>query len=120
MKYLVIILLIVIVFAESSCYYDKPFLKDLTTCDTAIVTYSGSVNPLLTAYCTGCHSGANAPLGIKLDAYAGVKVQASNGKLLGTITHSPGFSPMPKNGVQLSDCNIAKIRKWVAAGAPNN
>ena len=118
MKYLAI-LLILAAFIQG-CYYDKQFLDPSTSCDTAIVTYSGSVSPVLTAFCTGCHSGANAPLGINLDSYTGVKLQVSNGKLLGVVTHSSGFSPMPKNGNKLSDCNIAKIRKWMTAGAPNN
>ena len=120
MKYLVFIALISIVFIQG-CYYDnKDILNPGSTCDTTIVTYSASVNPVLTAYCIGCHSGANAPLTINLDSYAGVKSQVTNGKLLGVVTHSSGFIPMPKNGNKLSDCNITKIRKWVAAGAPNN
>lgn len=119
MKYLGIILLL---FAGcmQGCYYDKQFLDPATSCDTAIVTYSGSVNGVLTAYCTGCHSGANSPLGINLDNYTSVKTQAVNGNLLGTITHGSGFIPMPKNGNKLSDCNIAKIKKWITGGAPNN
>jgi len=119
MKYLVIILLIFIAFLQS-CYYDKAFIDENSICDTAIVTYSSSVNPILTAYCTGCHSGANAPLGIMLDNYTGVKAEVTANKLLAVITHAPGVSPMPKNGNKLNDCNIAKIRIWIAAGAPNN
>ena len=66
MKYL-IILLISVIFLQG-CYYDnKDFLDPGTaTCDTTIVTYSASVSPVLTAYCVGCHSGANAPLGLRL------------------------------------------------------
>lgn len=121
MKYAAIILLLFFVIIQG-CYYDN---KDILNpggqaCDTAIVTYSGAVNPLLTAYCTGCHSGANAPLGVRLDTYNGTKSQVSNGKLLGTINHSPGFIPMPKNDNKLNDCNIAKIRKWITNGALNN
>lgn len=119
MKYPVLIIFMAFI---QGCYYDN---KDIlnpgaVTCDTSIITFSGSVKPILTAYCIGCHSGANAPLNVNLDLYAGVQSQVSNKKLLGTITHSTGFIPMPKNANKLSDCNIAKIRKWVAAGAPNN
>lgn len=121
MKYLVIFFLFLIALSGSGCYYDKAeLLNPVTSCDTAIVTYSGAVNPLLNANCTGCHSGVNAPNGVKLDTYPGVKIQAANGLLLGTITHTPGFSAMPKNGNKLNDCSIAKIRKWIAGGAPNN
>jgi hypothetical protein len=120
MKYLVFIALIFIVFIQG-CYYDNKDLLDPNSgCDTTFITYSASVNPVLTAYCIGCHSGANAPLGVALDTYPGVKTQATNGKLFGTVNHSSGFLPMPQNGNKLSDCNIAKIRLWVAAGAPNN
>jgi len=27
---------------------------------------------------------------------------------------------MPKNAAKLNSCNIAKIKKWVDAGFPNN
>jgi hypothetical protein len=36
------------------------------------------------------------------------------------INHSAGYSPMPKGGNKLPACQIAKVRRWVAAGAPNN
>ena len=121
MKYGIIIILILVTLAQG-CYYDDKDLLDpnRSICDTSIITYSGTINPILTGYCAGCHSGANAPLGIRVDSYTAVKALASNGKLLGTLTHSAGFIPMPKNGTKLSDCNIAKIRKWVTAGTPNN
>jgi hypothetical protein len=119
MKYMIFFFLFIAVISEG-CTYDKPFLNSSVVCDTAIVTYSGTVNPLLTTYCTGCHSGGNTPQGIRIDSYSAVKVIVANGKLLGSITYSPGFSPMPKNGAKLSNCDIGKIRKWITAGAPNN
>lgn len=120
MKYALIIL--VLAGFIQGCYYDDPDLLDpnRTVCDTSIVTYSGTINPILTAYCSGCHSGANAPSGVRTDNYSTVKTIASNGRLSGTVTHSPGFSPMPKNAGKLNSCSIEKIRKWVSAGAPNN
>jgi mono/diheme cytochrome c family protein len=79
------------------------------------------VVPVLTSNCYVCHSGAaTAGAGIKLDNYASVKVQVNNGRLLGSIEHKPGFSPMPKGGAKMQDCDIAKIRTWIKAGAPNN
>lgn len=121
MKYLIITGICFLALSLTGCYYDKGELLDpVTSCDTALVTYSGVVNPILTANCTGCHSGPNAPNGVKLDSYSPVKIQAVNGMLLGTIMHSAGFSAMPKGGNKLNDCSIAKIAKWVKAGAPNN
>ena len=118
----IIATLLMITLFETGCYYDKEELLNPGTaiCDTAIVTFSGSVKPILTANCTSCHSRPNPPLGVLLDEYSGVKEQAINGRLLGAVTHSPGFIPMPQNTTKLSDCNIAKIKKWVIAGAPDN
>lgn len=100
------------------CRYDKPVLP--AVCDTAIVTFSGSVKPILVTHCLNCHTGTTAPLGVRLDSYTAVKTVALNGKLLGTITHSPGFSPMPQNQAKLTDCQIATISKWINNGALNN
>jgi mono/diheme cytochrome c family protein len=44
----------------------------------------------------------------------------ANNKLLGSIKHLQGFSQMPKNGGQISQCEIDAIEKWVNAGYPNN
>jgi hypothetical protein len=40
--------------------------------------------------------------------------------LYGVISHSPGYRYMPKYGPKLPDCEIAGIKKWIDAGAPNN
>ena len=50
----------------------------------------------------------------------GVKAIASNGKLIGTVNWASGFSPMPKGGSKLPNCNITKLQQWINAGAPNN
>jgi hypothetical protein len=117
-----VIIIIIVAACIQGCYYDDPDILDpnRSVCDTTIITYSGTITPILTAYCSGCHSGANAPAGVTTDNYTGVKAIASSGKLLGTITHSPGFAQMPKNGAMLNSCSIAKIRKWITAGTPNN
>lgn len=119
MKYFVIILISIAVL--SGCYYDDPDVLDpnRSVCDTSIVTYSGSVSPILMGNCTGCHSGPNAANSIRLDSRASVLL-VGNQKLLGAINHSAGFSAMPKNGTKLSECSIAKIRIWLANGAPDN
>lgn len=106
------------------CYYDK---EDVlypvnVNCDTtATATFSGTVLPVLSNNCNGCHGGvATAGAGIKLDVYTGVKTYADNGKLLKSLKHEAGASPMPKNGTKLDNCTIAKIQKWVSTGANNN
>ncbi len=39
---------------------------------------------------------------------------------MGSVDHLPGYPAMPKGGTKLSDCKLTQIRKWIAAGAPNN
>lgn len=114
-------LLIVMVTVTSSCYYDnEETLNPQTVCDTANITYSSSVVPVLLSNCTVCHGGNTPSAGIKLDTYADVKVQVTNGKLWGAVSQSAGYSAMPKNAAKLNSCNLAKIKKWLDAGALNN
>lgn len=90
------------------------------TCDSTQFKYTANISVILSTYCTGCHSGAAASGNIDLSNYNNVKLQATNGKLVGAVTHTVGFSPMPQNASKLSDCQITQIKKWVAAGALNN
>ncbi len=89
-------------------------------CDTTNVTYSGSVKPILNAYCNGCHAGSAPQGNINLTTYTDVKTQVSNGALLGSIEHTAAFSPMPKGGNKLNNCNVTLIKKWIDAGALDN
>lgn len=91
-----------------------------TTCDSTQFKYSTNVSPLMSTYCLGCHSGTAPSAGINLSTYTGVRTVAISGRLLGAISHAPGYSPMPKNASKLSTCQIAQVRKWVESGAPNN
>jgi cytochrome c553 len=89
-------------------------------CDSSQFTFAANIKPMVQTYCVGCHGGGTPSGGINLSEYGGVRQQAINGRLYGSVTHSPGFSAMPKNAGKLSDCQIAQIRKWIAAGYLNN
>lgn len=89
-------------------------------CDTTNFTYSGAVRIMNDTYCKGCHNPASLGGGIDLSTYASLKVQAANGKYLGSIKHSIGFFAMPKGGSKLSDCQIRQVEKWIQAGMQNN
>ncbi|HMJ46344.1 MAG TPA: hypothetical protein VK498_03400 [Ferruginibacter sp.] len=91
-----------------------------TGCDTTQFRFAANISPILTTNCLGCHAGAVPSAGINLSNYFGVKQQVTNGRLYGAITHTAGYSPMPKNGTKLSDCQITQIKKWIDAGALNN
>lgn len=91
-----------------------------TSCDTTQFKYGANISVVINTFCTGCHSGTAASGGIDLSNYTNVKIQATNGRLVGAITHTAGYSPMPKDANKLNDCQITQIKKWVAAGALNN
>ncbi|GGG14724.1 c-type cytochrome [Pontibacter amylolyticus] len=113
----------ILLLAAAACADDNE--EDLTPqqpaqlCDTA-VTFSGSVVPILAANCYACHAANIAEGGVVLSNYAGVKVKVDDRRLIGAISHAPGFSPMPQGAAKLSACDIEKIKKWVDNGAPNN
>ncbi len=88
-------------------------------CDTSSFTYAAAIQPILNNSCTGCHKAGSLGGNIDLSTYAEVKVQVANGKLLGSITHAVGYSPMPQGG-KLSDCQITQIKQWIDSGGANN
>ena len=92
-------------------------------CDTVNMLYSVNVAPIIQSNCFSCHSNATVTTSgapFSLEGYNNLKARVEDGRLLGAITHAAGFSPMPKGGPKLSDCNINKIKSWVNRGALNN
>lgn len=107
----------------SGCYYDtkENLYPSLQTCsDTTNVTYTSKIAPILSSYCTSCHTVSTPNGNVQLETYAGVKAVVNNGKLMGSIKHDGSAIPMPQSGGKLDDCKIAVFTKWVNAGAPNN
>src|SRR6187402_947793 len=104
---------IVVLYNFTSCKNDSAaLLYPPDACDSVNVTYSGTILPILRDNCYRCHAGSQTVAPFHLDAYADASLVALSGHMVGALTHSPGFSPMPKNAAQLSDCTIGKIRKW--------
>lgn len=91
-----------------------------SVCDTSKFKYSADISVLINTYCLGCHAGIAPSGGLDLSTYSSVFTVANNGRLVGAVSHAPGYSPMPKNTAKLSACQITQITKWVNAGAPNN
>lgn len=118
MKLIFVTLLCLALF--SSCTYNKEELLYNNTCDTSNVKYSVQVVNTIAANCISCHSGASASGGIMLDDFTNVRAVAISGKLLGAITHSPGYRAMPDLAPKLSECRIAEIRTWIRNGMLNN
>lgn len=95
-----------------------------SSCDTTVaMKYSTDIKPIIISKCgtdnNSCHGSAPAS-GLNYTSYQDLGSVAKSGALLGTITHNPNYTPMPKGGVKLDDCSIGKIKKWIAAGALNN
>ena len=113
---------VILAFALQSCYYDnvEELYPNPPECDTTNVSYGEDVWPIINNNCTACHSGGAPQGNVSLEDYDDLVVAANNGSLLGTIKHEDGWSPMPKGGLMLPDCNIAQIEKWVNDGTPNN
>lgn len=97
----------------------KNTIKCNCSCDTTKFTYATTIQPLINSSCAGCHNPNSAGGNIILSTYSGLQTVALNNKLVGSVTHAPGYIPMPQGG-KLSDCQILQIKKWVGAGAPNN
>lgn len=90
------------------------------TCDSSVVTYTASIQPVITTKCRGCHSGSTPGGGYDFTNYTGLKKSVDNGRLWGSVNFVSGFSGMPKGGSKLSTCELARIKKWIDSGAPNN
>ncbi len=114
---------ILVLLSLSACYYDNKedlyIILSSGECDTVAVNYTQTVQPLLDAQCVSCHQAGNSSGNVLLDSYASAKQYAENGRLMGSVKHESGYSSMPPGG-SLSDCDIAKLEAWVAAGSPEN
>ncbi len=91
-----------------------------TDCDTTAVTYSGSIGPLLSTTCTGCHSGTSPDGGVDLTNHGHVVDAVNNSNLMASIRQEAGASAMPPAGNALNDCQIQLFEIWIADGMPNN
>ena len=90
------------------------------------VNFSRDLQPILSANCTGCHVGASAPAGLRLDSAAGVLQGSSLGKAV-----VPGNSRQSALAQRVSDTNgnqmppgssllktqIDLIAAWIDQGA---
>ncbi len=97
-----------------------PANQQPTDCPTGQVTYALTVKPILQQRCYSCHATGIQQGNVSLEDYAQLKQHATSGLLMGVISHAQGYKQMPLNGAKLPACDIAKIKAWVDAGAPNN
>jgi hypothetical protein len=91
-------------------------------CDTANLSYATHIKPIIDGKCLGCHNTQSPGGGINFSTHAGVSglALAPSGVFMGAVRRLQGFSPMPKNGPRLTDCQIDRLQAWINRGAPNN
>ncbi len=110
-----------LVFFLQSCTYDKEMLlPPSNSADTVNVSLAAFILPLLRANCFSCHGNGSNLGNVSLDTYDDVKALAVSGRLLGSISHSAGFAPMPEGADKLDDSSIDAVRIWIDEGASNN
>lgn len=119
MKFIIPSFFILAVFISRCTYHNEEEYYD-DICDTLNISYSGTIGPTLRNNCLGCHYNNNIESGIELQDYSDVKEKVDDGSLMGSITHAPGYSPMPRGNEMLDECTIAQFRNWIEQGAPNN
>ncbi len=114
--------LFIIILSFTSCYYDSEealFPKVNFQCDTTNITFSVTIETILSNNCWSCHSNSNAPTyanGIKLQDYSDV-VNQSN-RILGAIEHKIGpYMPPPNSAPMIDSCSINQFNKWVRIGS---
>lgn len=115
-------LLAILTFSLSACYYDseEELYPDFgQACDTALVQYTPQISGIINNHCIVCHGASVAASlggGVNLSSFTLVSDQAD--AVLGAISHSGGYSPMPKGSSRLDNCSIAKVDKWIRDGKP--
>jgi mono/diheme cytochrome c family protein len=105
------VLFATVLFAFNSCYYDNEEELYPAT-DTASVTYTKDIAPILQSRCNGCHSSGQSP---NMGTYDNAKTLKDRIKAR-AVDANP--SPMPPSGL-IPASERDKITRWINAGTPN-
>lgn len=92
-------------------------------CSGANMSYSMDIRPIFQnngCMTSGCHGGDAMSNPLFMDSYESLKIYIDANRLMGSLRHQNGFSPMPKQGEKLSNCELLKIDSWLVQGAQNN
>ncbi len=120
-----VLVLAIVISILSSCEYENEeelFVQSNETnpdsCAIEDVSFQEHILPILQTHCLTCHDEESRFGNIVLEGISNVRIYANSGQLLGSITHSPGFSAMPDNGGKLPECDIETVRQWIENGTP--
>jgi len=122
MKLLYTLFAVIFLFILHGCYDDNEeyLYPQITACDTTLFSYNAAIAPVMEQYCNGCHGPVAPSANIRTDTYQELVQIGGSGDLYGVVSHSSGYSPMPKNGNKLDECTISILRKWINEGFPEN
>src|SRR3954447_9523865 len=94
------------------------------------VTYADPVLPILRDKCLGCHNAEKARSGLDLSSYGKLMEGGSSGEVvkpgdadgsrLYLLASHKGEPKMPPQGGALAAEQVATLKKWIDAGAPEN
>ena len=92
----------------------------------AEVDYAKEIKPLLKERCYACHGALKQKAGLRVDTVALMRKGGDSGDiigpapalLLGSVTATDKDERMPPEGAPLNAEEIAKLKAWIAAGAP--
>lgn len=108
----------------SSCYYDTEEelypTSNGSNCDSVKGAYATEILPVINVQCRSCHNTSFASGGVNLEGFTNIQNAALNGKLIQSLKHESGVSPMPQSAPKLDDCTLKAFEDWKNAGAPNN
>ncbi|MDB5228728.1 MAG: hypothetical protein JWN78_2921 [Bacteroidota bacterium] len=117
--------IVLLSFSVTSCYYDKEeTLYGGGICDTSNISYSNKVVPILTVYCSSCHSAVNAPVlgsGLILEGYNNISIylQQHQQTLINAVKQNGSAKSMPPTS-KIDKCSIAFLEAWILQGKKNN
>lgn len=105
-------LLLVIAIVIAQCKSLELALPEMKS-KTPMISYEGSIRPIMNNFCIGCHGGANPAAGFALESYAEVKKAAMERPLIDRI--NDGQKPMPMGGLMHKEYRSA-IKLWKEGG----
>ena len=119
----VLLVVIVTTLMSTGCVNNKKEL--LLACDSVNVKYSSDIKQIIENNCNNCHANdnySNFGGGYKLGSYDDLimQVDTTSGSNGGSLLFDVKVGRMPKGRSKLTDCEIAKIEKWIKDGALNN
>ncbi len=92
------------------------------------VTYKDHVLPILRKHCLNCHNPDKATSDLDVSTYAALMAGGASGEavkpgnpgqsLLFRVTAHEVEPKMPPKGPKMPDADLAVIKKWIEAGAP--